>query len=183
MRKIRKDYPVNIEHRQAVCAKVQECTRMFEEYFGVEINKQVVALFNLKGKTAGYANYTRRYIRVNVDILLKYGDTFINEVIPHEMAHIFTDYCYEVGIYNLHKAPSAHGVQWRNMMRILGIDSPKRCHTFECQPAKKMRRWAYNCDCTVHSISTTLHNRMQKGQGRICANCRTKLSFSGKQIV
>lgn len=123
---------------------------------------------DLRGLSAGqmrlHAN-GRFEIRYNLDMALQQPQRFLNETVPHEVAHLVT--------WLLHGSRvRPHGKEWQAVMRGLGVASPKAYHDFE--PAgnpRRQRRWHYRCSCREHQLSTTRHNRIIKGMAYTCTRC------------
>jgi SprT protein len=107
----------------------------------------------------------RLEIRYNLQMASLQPERFLSETVTHEVAHLLT--------WLLHgRNARPHGPEWQSMMRFLGIESPRRCHDFRGgEPARRQRRWSYRCACRTHHLSTTRHNRIQKGARYQCAAC------------
>lgn len=129
-------------------------------------------LCDLRGKAAGQVAWRQgeTRIRYNLDMAERQPEAFIQQTIPHEVAHVVTRLLY----------PKArpHGPEWRSVMAYLGITEPQRCHSFHTAntPSKRQRRWPYRCACRDHQLSSTRHNRIQRGQSRyLCRHCGNPL--------
>jgi SprT protein len=97
-------------------------------------------------------------------------DPFIAETVPHEVAHVVTHVC--------HGRVAPHGSEWQGVMRWFGFSSPRRCHSFHSDTAgRTQRRWTYRCDCRQHQLSTTRHNRAQRGIDYLCRVCGSTLAY------
>lgn len=126
---------------------------------------------------------TQLRIRLNYQLMCQNPTEYFARTIPHEVAHILSVCAYG-------KAGHGHGTHWKNTCTILGMQDITRCHTYSTAHVpkrKRQQRWDYSCDCPVHNrhkISTTLHNKMQRGQQtRICRTCRATLKFIGANEV
>lgn len=132
---------------------------------------------NLKGKTAGLAYLTSWEIRLNSVMLAQYGEVFLQEVLPHEMAHLFV-YRYFT-IEQKRKAVKPHGNEWKTMMLQVFEQEPKRTHNFEYEQ-KTVITFEYRCHCQAHYLSIRRHNKVQRLETRyICKRCKQLLSFHG----
>jgi SprT protein len=139
--------------------------------------------FNLKGGTvAGRCVYYldgRGELEFNPIIMEDNWDDFDQTVI-HEVAHYCVFLLY--GALYKDKRRVVHGNEWKRMMKFLG-GKIIRCHNYNTKRASKrcrtQRKWEYKCDCSTHLISTTLHNRMLRGQMRICVDCKTPIKYVG----
>ena len=168
---------LNEQLEQASLACLQRAAPLLRER--ARKQPQVEIRCDLRGKAAGQL---RRYqdgrlvIRYNLAIARLQPQAFIDETVPHEVAHLL--------VWLLHgRKARAHGPEWQSMMRYLGIEQPQRCHQFEMPQGntRRQRRWAYRCDCSEHQISTVRHNRMQRGQSYNCRSCGGLLRPSPSQ--
>ena len=128
--------------------------------------------FDLKGATAGYAMFPERgapYLRLNRELLERYPDEMIGQTVPHEVAHIVTRHVHGW------RAP-AHGEEWREVMEYFGKPAD-RTHQMAGVPARKVRRFAYTCECPdfVHRISAIRHYRAERGARYACRHCGSRL--------
>lgn len=79
--------------------------------------------FRQRGTTAGTAYLSQWEMRLNAVLLAENGQPFIDEVVPHELAHLL--------VYRQFGRVSPHGPQWRWMMEeVLGV-SACRTHRFD----------------------------------------------------
>lgn len=117
-----------------------------------------VICFDLRGQAAGQAVWHRArrpLLRFNLDIARLHREDFLKGTVTHEVAHLVTAAC--------HGRVRPHGPEWRAVMAYLGIPRPSRCHSYKLDESaiRRQRRWAYECACTRHELSTTRHNRIQ----------------------
>jgi len=106
-------------------------------------------------------------IRNNLEKATKFlanKEKYHNETIPHEVAHLFQNVLYP--------KDSTHGIGWQKLMRLVGL-SPKRCHNYDITVA--VVTFKYICACRKHEVSKVIHNKMVRGQRRICCKCRSTL--------
>jgi SprT protein len=131
--------------------------------------------YNLKGNRAGTANSSKSLININYVLLKENTEHYIKQTLGHEYAHLITDSLY---LYNLISKPTAHGREWKRVMRKLCL-RPNRCHNYDTVNAggKKQRQWKYYCKCPKSmTISTTIHNRIKKGRKYRCNKCKTTIT-------
>lgn len=122
--------------------------------------------FNQRGKTAGAAYLELWEIRLNPILLSENSDAFINEVIPHEYAHLLT--------FALFGRVQPHGKQWQMMMEQVMQLPAKRTHQFatENSQTRQYQRFTYQCSCQTHSLTSIRHNRLQSGKVEYhCRKC------------
>jgi SprT protein len=135
---------------------------------------EIEVRLDLKGASAGQVRQYRDgrlVIRYNLAMAEGQPEAFISQTVPHEVAHVVTHIC--------HGKVRPHGPEWQRVMAWFGFDDPERCHAFE-QPAgarRGQRRWDYRCDCRVHQLSTTRHNRARRGLDYVCRACGSALRF------
>lgn len=126
--------------------------------------------FKQRGKTAGSAYLQRWEIRLNPILLAENRTQFIQEVIPHEYAHLLT--------FALYGAVQPHGKEWQSMMtEIMGLPA-ERTHTFNTQNSvtRRYERFTYHCLCQSHALTAIRHNRIQSGKMRYtCKQCGAPL--------
>ena len=133
------------------------------------INIEPTVSYDLKGLAAGQANYQYNRIRLNRELLEKYGADFICQTVPHEFSHLVA---YEV--YGRRIKP--HGNQWRSVMIALGAE-PSRTHKYEATKTRHLKRYLYKCGCPgkKHELTSIRHNRIRRGAGYLCGKCGGKM--------
>ena len=121
------------------------------------------------GVIAGRANSSNNTIELSPTLLKENTESFINQTIPHEIAHIITTKVYGW-------RASAHGREWKSVMVRLG-KRPDRCHKYDTTSVQKVNKpYRYKCSCQVHMVSHTVHGRMGE-QVYTCRKCKTPLKF------
>lgn len=98
------------------------------------------------------------------------GEAQIEETVVHELAHVAAW---------LVAGDRGHGAAWKETMHALGFE-PRRTHAMDVsdQPGVQ-RRWRYVCACTRHELSTTRHNRVERGsQSYRCRRCGEVLRYA-----
>jgi len=134
---------------------------------------------DLRGKSAGQLqryNNGQLLIRYNLQIAELQPESFIEQTVPHEVAHIITWLCHG-------KRARSHGREWQSVMQFFGFPQAPRCHNFALpkKAARQQRRWHYQCQCQQHWLSTTRHNRISKGQRYYCRRCNTEIVSQKQQ--
>jgi SprT protein len=112
-------------------------------------------------------------IRYNLPLAAGQPAAFVAATVPHEVAHVVTHVC--------HGRVRPHGTEWRRVMAWFGFDAPARCHDFALpanKSSRRQRRWRYRCHCREHQLSTTRHNRAQRGLSYHCRACGQPLRYS-----
>jgi len=151
---------------------IQLCERRFERTFSVD-----GILFNLRGRSAGQFRVKHlngkwiRELRFNQQLLDQHTFDFIDDTVPHEVAHFIV---YE--LFGTSVRP--HGKEWQYVMREVLDQTPEVTHKYDVQPARKMQTVAYTCGCPerVHQLGLVRHKRVITQQARyLCRQCREPL--------
>ncbi len=135
--------------------------------------------FDLTGKSAGIVVFgpgSRCVIRYNAALLSRYGQDFIDETVPHEVAHIVARRRYGQRI-------RPHGKEWQQVMAFFQVPA-RRCHRFDTTQTsrRQMRYYDYRCACREHRVSAVRHNRITSGTMTYqCRFCGAPLEASGTQ--
>ncbi len=132
--------------------------------------------YNQRGTIAGSAYYANWEIRINPTLLIENKQNFIEEVIPHELAHL---------LVNRHFGRVApHGKEWKWMMEtVLGV-SAKRTHHFDVSTVKA-KTFRYACQCEEeHQLTIRRHNKVLRGETQYrCRHCQSILQFIEHELV
>lgn len=96
-------------------------------------------------------------------LLLENVDAFIEEVVPHELAHLL------VWKHFGRKAP--HGKEWKWMMESVLNVPARRTHQFALQSVRR-NTFPYHCQCQQHQLTVRRHNRVVRGEAVYrCVHC------------
>ncbi|WP_201245780.1 SprT-like domain-containing protein [Halochromatium salexigens] len=136
--------------------------------------------FDLRGKSAGQVRIRpdgRALIRYNLELLKRGGADFIEETIPHEVAHVLAYQCHGPGI-------RPHGAEWQRIMRMLGAE-PTRCHDYDVSglETRTLHYFDYHCGCMAHRLSSIRHNKVAKGQRYLCKRCGEPLKRGSRSAA
>ena len=106
-------------------------------------------VYQQRGTSAGTAWLEKNEIRLNPVLLLENQQAFIDEVVPHELAHLL--------VWKHFGRVAPHGKEWKWMMEsVLG-----RKNTFP-----------YRCQCQQHQLTVRRHNRVMRGEATYrCVRC------------
>ena len=139
--------------------------------------RDVTLRYDLKGRTAGTANSYKDIIQINYILLKENTEHYIKQTLGHEYAHLITHRLYKLNKF--YNRPTTHGRDWKNVMRHIGL-KPDRCHNYDLTNVeiKRQKRWKYYCGCAkrTHEISTTIHNRINKGRKYRCRECGVRVT-------
>jgi SprT protein len=158
--------------QQRARALTAELLAQAAHHFGVAFPAPTLR-FDLRGKTAGQAR-TRDgracEIRYNLALLARHPEDFLARTVPHETAHL-------VAFRLCGPRVKPHGHEWEAIMRLFGAE-PSRCHNYDIAglQTRRLRRFAYRCDCRSHQLTSIRHKRILAGQVYLCRQCGKPLS-------
>lgn len=153
--------------KEIVEKKVSQCIDLANEFFKSNMPLPMVK-FNQRGRAAGTAYLQRNEVRFNYYMYQQNPDLFVEQVVPHEIAHLV--------VFNLYGANvRPHGAEWKQIMLGLYQIPASRTHAFAPEPPKKV--FDYSCDCQKHQLSVRRHNRIVQGARYVCKRCGTTLTL------
>ncbi len=129
--------------------------------------------FRLRGRSAGEACAQTWLTNYNLPLLVRYGDAFLDEIVPHEVAHLVV-----AAIHPERVKP--HGPEWREVMAFYGVRA-RATHDFETVPARRVARVRYRCGCgSPHLLTVRAHRKIRRGwREYTCRTCREVLQYQG----
>jgi SprT protein len=159
--------------------KVKSCLRVAESYYQRPFDYQAIHI-NIRGRAAGQIRYEHSplknslpLLRFNPYFLGRYQEVFIDEVVPHECAHLVA-----YAVYGMKIKP--HGVEWKSIMKELYGCKPIVTHRYD-MPKKALNTFEYRCACSdiKHQLSVIRHNKITRQTARyLCRSCGTALTHS-----
>jgi len=163
--------------------RIIELQKISQEKWGVSPEMRV--MYDLDSvKTLGTANYYKGTMRLNKHLLLEFGDVYIDEVVVHEYAHFVTDAIAKEKMTRY----QAHGREFKQICSKFGIVGKATTNKFSDSKYLKDKKdklkankkvFYYGCDCNYYKeLSTTIHNRIQRGRASYnCRACKVTLKF------
>jgi len=120
-------------------------------------------VYQQRGTTAGTAWLDSYEIRLNPVLLQENQQAFIDEVVPHELAHLLT--------WKHFGRVAPHGKEWKWMMEsVLGVPA-RRTHQFGLESVRR-NTFPYRCQCQQHQLTVRRHNRVVRGEATYrCVHC------------
>ncbi|WP_342608034.1 SprT family zinc-dependent metalloprotease [Vibrio tritonius] len=153
---------------------IQLCMDLANAYFNVDLPLPTLN-YKLRGKTAGKAYMQLNEVRLNPVLFTENHHAFLDQVIPHEVAHIVT--------YAMFGRVKPHGPEWQAVMSKVFQVKPETTHQFSTTSVQG-KTFEYQCACQIHQISIRRHNRIIRGQAVYrCQSCHQEIRFTGKQLT
>ncbi|CAY75597.1 Protein sprT [Erwinia pyrifoliae DSM 12163] len=153
---------IPISLQQAVMQRLRD--KLQQANLRLERNYPQPALYyTQRGTAAGTAWLQSWQIRLNPVLLLENQQAFIDEVVPHELAHLL--------VWKHFGRVAPHGKEWKWMMEsVLGVQA-RRTHQFAITSVCS-RAFPYRCRCQQHQLSVRRHNRVIRGESQYrCLHC------------
>ena len=164
---------------ERVLAKVEALLQIVRKTWGDRVGFPIKVGFDLKGLRAGAASRKYPEIKFNLVLLMENPDHFIEVTVTHEVAHIVVHRLYK-------RNAQPHGREWKKVMTTLGIDDPKRCHSYDTTNSRQRlgAKYVYACDCRKDiCLGVVRHRNIQAGRKYyICLKCKANLVFTGQQL-
>lgn len=180
--------PKILEFYRLVREKLDEAVREYDLIFEDFDPSMVEISTNIRGRVGGRAGYTteygRRYYYLNFsrEGIEKHWDTMVNDVIPHEVAHI-------VAFVRGDLRAKGHNAAWVRICRHLG-GTGERCHSMGLTKARKVKYHIYDIDGIEVKLSSIRHNKLMKGKAHYSlttnTGCRKKIHpkhYTGRMVA
>ncbi|WP_299020629.1 SprT family zinc-dependent metalloprotease [uncultured Photobacterium sp.] len=149
-----------------VTAKVKQCI----EHANHRLNKRFcmpAISFRQGGKIAGSARLQGWEVRFNPVLLEENPQAFLEDVVPHEVAHLIT--------FKLFGKVRPHGKEWQTIMtEVFGVPA-KTTHSFDVSSVQGTT-FLYHCRCSEHQLTVRRHNKVMRKQAVYhCRHCHQPL--------
>lgn len=160
---------IPIALQQAVMYTLRRCLAQAEQRLNDTLQLPQLD-YRQRGTAAGTAWPQLWQIRLNPVLLQENGQAFIDDVIPHELAHLL--------VYRRFGRVAPHGKEWRWMMAEILDAAPQRTHRFSVESVRG-HTFPYRCVCQLHQLTLRRHNRIQRGESDyLCRQCGSALRFT-----
>ncbi|MGY3902218.1 SprT family zinc-dependent metalloprotease [Aeromonas lusitana] len=155
-----------------LAARVDACFSQAEARLGRAFPRPRIYL-NMRGRAAGSARLQTWELRFNPALYQANQQAFMEEVVPHEVAHLLVYALWGEGRGKNRVLP--HGRQWQSVMREVFNLEPRTTHSFDLAVLNQNTQ-PYACACQQHQLSIRRHNKVQRGEARYhCRRCRQPL--------
>jgi len=156
---------LTLVQKSEVYKRVDHFISVANEEYGHSMEGPYVR-FDKRGTCGGTANSQLMELNFNAGLMLENWDEYMNQVIPHEVAHLVKARVF--GSNRKGRMMSSHGGYWKQVMRAFGLE-PDRCHSMDTSKFKQfkspVRKFIYECPCCQQEVILTAvrHNRMVRG--------------------
>lgn len=123
--------------------------------------------YSLRGTKAGIAYLQQNHIKFNRALLLENTPTFIQQTVPHELAHLI--------VYQAFGQVKPHGKEWKFVMNELFQLPADTYHQFDVTNVQG-KTVTYQCHCQLHHLSLRRHNKiLRESAVYFCRKCKAEL--------
>ncbi|MFQ3235585.1 MAG: SprT protein [Paraglaciecola sp.] len=158
-----------IQARLAVEQQVERCFEQAETALQKRFERPRV-YFTQRGKIAGCARLQSNELTFNPVLLSDNLQTFLVEVVPHEICHLLA--------FRLYGKVKPHGLEWKTLMCNLFNLPGSAYHAMDISKVTG-QTFTYFCSCGPVELSIRRHNKViRHQQGYICRNCQQPLQRS-----
>jgi predicted SprT family Zn-dependent metalloprotease len=122
------------ELKAKVEKKTKECFALATKHFKTEFPDLEIR-YDIKNWVGGYAYRNRNLVRYNLILLVENEDHFIENVVPHEVAHIVNFRVNKPAPGKKRLMP--HGKEWKSIMKDVFKVEPAVKHNYDCSSIEK----------------------------------------------
>ena len=122
--------------RKKVEDKILECFKIAEKKYKTQFEMPEVR-YDIKSWTGGLAYHQRWLLRFNLILLIENEKHYIENVVPHEVAHLINRRVNKVPPRKKRLMP--HGKEWKDVMALLNVPADVK-HTYDCSSIEKIAK-------------------------------------------
>jgi SprT protein len=168
------------EDKSSISKKINEVYEQAKELFPSRLRSWTRPGWDtdMSGVVAGLAYFNQNKMKFNPVLFLRNKEEFLNDTVPHEMAHLIAYKVY---------GDTTHGEGWQKTMIALGYP-PTRCHRYQAMDLKRtvtITKHYYTCACkTRFELSQQRHRKMiaTKFRAYQCGKCKSYLINLNQKI-
>jgi len=155
--------------KHAVTTATHHFIDMANERYALSLNYPSVG-FTVRGTNGGTANAGTWHVNFNMGLLVDNMDEYLNQTIPHEVAHLVTFAIHGQEFKRTRRGMQrvSHGKNFYAVMRTFGVKQT-RCHNMDVsnvkQATRKTKAFAVKCPCceSEFTVGTVRKNKILKG--------------------
>ncbi|MDW6001919.1 SprT family zinc-dependent metalloprotease [Vibrio mangrovi] len=164
---------VSPELQTQINTQIQACITRASRYFDQHFPPPSLS-YKLRGKAAGKAYLHQWEIRLNPVLLIENQTEFLQQVIPHEIAHLL--------VHRLYGRVRPHGPEWQSVMTQVFHLNPQTTHQFDIRSVAG-QTFSYHCQCQQFSLSIRRHRKVQRQEVTYrCTQCNQPLVYTESEI-
>lgn len=168
--------------KAAIEASVHHHIDTANEKFNLSLDYPQIK-YTVRGTCGGKASGIKWYVDFNMGLIVDNLGEYINQVVPHEVAHLVAyatnGYAHEYKHTRRGKVRVSHGARFYRIMRMFGVDETRTHAMDTSKVAQKRKTKAFPCKCTgcglEYTIGTVRRNKILNGTKykHRCGNGRT----------
>ena len=173
------------EQKSYLLKVADSCLDTLTQKAAIELNMKIVKpslCLSQRGKIAGSALLQKYHIRLNAILFWQNQSAFIEDVIPHELAHLIVYERYSTGFRNKVRnglgksAVKPHGKEWQSIMKGVFKRPAHVTHAFEVKDVMQAT-FEYECHCDQPVLLSLIrHNKVIRNkQSYRCRKCKEVL--------
>ncbi|MDM7860590.1 SprT family zinc-dependent metalloprotease [Alteromonas sp. ASW11-36] len=126
--------------------------------------------FRAAGRNGGSAHLHKNHINLNRLFLVENPQHYMEQVLPHEIAHIV--------VHQLYGRVKPHGIEWQTVMQEVFKCPPQVTHHMQSSLVTSTT-FPYQCSCGTVELTVRRHNKvMRQKQKYQCRRCGEVLRFA-----
>ncbi|OOS02725.1 SprT family protein [[Haemophilus] felis] len=147
--------------------RLTHCLNLVQQHFQRTFSPPQVS-YELRGQKAGVAYLQQNLIKLNRTLLLENPQDFIQQVVPHELAHLI--------VFQQFGRVKPHGKEWQSVMKNIFHLPAEIYHCFGLATVNPSHI-PYQCACQTHYLSPRRHQKVVKHRVvYLCKQCGAEIT-------